>query len=84
MSLDRIVLARFVRLTTDFLFPPNTEVHYRTSEFSFTAKINSLGFGGAKTWDIRRDRSKLRVIAIGDSSLHTVGGSMARHLGQNF
>ena len=67
MSLDRIVLARFVRETHNgFLFPPNTEVHYRTSEFSFTAKINSLGFRD-RHWDIRRDKSKLRVIAIGDS-----------------
>jgi lysophospholipase L1-like esterase len=47
------------------LFPPDSKVEYKTTEFAYTASINSLGF---------RDRefvlphgSNYRIVAIGDS-----------------
>lgn len=47
------------------IFPPHSDYHYRTPEFDFTAKINSLGFRD-REFEAVKNR-KTRILAIGDS-----------------
>ncbi len=50
----------------EFLYPPNSTFHHSTSEFSYTIKINSLGFRD-REWNAEKESPKLTVLAIGDS-----------------
>ena len=45
--------------------PPNSVATYHTTEFDYTARVNSLGFRD-REFDVARS-SKCRVIAVGDS-----------------
>ena len=47
------------------VFPPNSEVIYETSEFTFTAKTNSLGFRDYE-YSLNKN-SKYRILVLGDS-----------------
>ncbi len=47
------------------VFPPMTEVVYKTKEFEFTASINSLGFRD-RSFTVRKN-ANYRIVAIGDS-----------------
>jgi lysophospholipase L1-like esterase len=47
------------------IFPPNSIATYRTTEFQYTAKINSLGFRDREFGTIKS--AKCRLMAIGDS-----------------
>jgi lysophospholipase L1-like esterase len=52
-------------LPAGLIFPPNSEAAYKTTEFSITAKVNSLGFRDREFG--ARGSLKCRVVAIGDS-----------------
>ena len=47
------------------IFPPNIEMPYQTTEFSFHAKINSLGIRG-NNLNPKKDTS-IRIVVVGDS-----------------
>lgn len=47
------------------IFPPHSEVHYETSEYSYHVRINSMGFRDREV-DPQR-RAATRILAIGDS-----------------
>lgn len=51
------------------IYPPRTEIRHDAAEFSYVARINSLGFRGEEP---RRD-STLRIAAFGDSFVYGWG-----------
>ena len=78
VALDRAIGALIADrdLALALLFPPHSEISYRTSEFNYVASTNSLGF---------RDRefalgrgSDLRIMAIGDSFTYGWGVALER------
>ena len=48
------------------IFPPNTIVTYKTTEFEFTAHTNNLGLRGIDI-DLSDSQNKFRIMTIGDS-----------------
>lgn len=49
-----------------FYLPPNTEVVYKTSEFTITVKTNALGFRG-KDYSLTKPQNTVRILTVGDS-----------------
>ena len=73
MLFDRFVLGLYVQkqAKAGLVFPPQTETYYYTPEFSFTAKINSLGFRGR---EFSPDNKKsVKILAIGNSMTYGWG-----------
>lgn len=66
ISFDSILgLVRPEEKVLGLIFPPQTQFHYQTPEFAYTAKINSLGFRD-REFDLN-DKDSIRIISIGDS-----------------
>jgi lysophospholipase L1-like esterase len=51
--------------TAALIFPPNAEHHFRTREFSYRVRTNSLGFRD-REFSVKRG-AKFRILALGDS-----------------
>jgi hypothetical protein len=66
-KLARFLLSRQVNL----VFPANSIITQKTSEFEYTAKINSMGFRDREVTP--RVRDKRRIIVIGDSFVYGWG-----------
>lgn len=76
---DRVAgffLSRADQVSQGIIYPPNSKQYYQTSEFAFTAHINSLGF---------RDRefnnpteTVTRIVVIGDSFTFGWGVELAQ------
>lgn len=64
--IDRCVLSRLAtNKYSGIIFPANEERHYQSPEFSYTARINSLGFRDREFET--NNNNKIRIVAIGDS-----------------
>ena len=50
---------------TGLIFPPNTEYFFRTPEFSYAVRTNSLGFRDREFGATKR--AAIRIVALGDS-----------------
>lgn len=68
LVVDRLLFSHFVNNSSSqgFLFPPDTEFHCNTPEFSYTTRINSLGFRDHE-WNEYKREGIIRILAIGDS-----------------
>lgn len=63
--IDRCFLSRIItNKYSGIIFPANEERHYQSPEFSYTARINSLGF---RDREFDAGDNKIRIVAIGDS-----------------
>lgn len=65
LKLIDLILGQIVK-ERDFIFTPNTTAFYDTPEFSYTAKINYLGFRGPDP-DLEIDSDAYKILVLGDS-----------------
>ena len=65
MGVDRLADLALPHRPEPIIFPPNTVVRHETTEFSYTARTNGLGF---RDFEVPpADPDVLRIAAIGDS-----------------
>lgn len=65
--IDRCFLSRLVNNKySGIIFPASEERHYQSPEFSYTARINSLGFRD-REFEANNNNNRIRIVAIGDS-----------------
>ena len=63
LALANATQARMVE-PEGLIFTPNTAVHYKTSEFDFIVRTNSLGL---RNKEFELHKSKFRILCFGDS-----------------
>jgi lysophospholipase L1-like esterase len=74
VAMDRSIGLLGKDVTSDLLFPAHSEATYETTEFTFTASINGLGFRD-REFSVARG-ADYRAIAIGDSFTYGWGVSL--------